>query len=53
MNMKGETNLKTVKGLRLNTDIVKAVQEQAKQEHRSFTNMVEVILSEYLKEKAA
>ena len=49
MNMKGETNLKTVKGLRLNTDIVKAVQEQAKQEHRSFTNMVEVILSEYLK----
>jgi len=54
MNMKEDKKLKTVKGLRLNTEIVKAVEERAKQEHRSFTNMVEVILSEYIsKTKAA
>jgi hypothetical protein len=54
INMKKDSKLKTVKGLRLNTEIVKAVEDRAKQEHRSFTNMVEVILSEYLsKNKAA
>ena len=45
---------KKAKAMRLDTELIKSVKEIAKKERRSFTNMVEVILTQYVeKNKAA
>lgn len=44
---------KQLKAMRLNPELIKNVDKIAKSEKRSFTNMVEVILTEYVKENKA
>jgi macrodomain Ter protein organizer (MatP/YcbG family) len=47
--MKGEKMVTEKRSLTLNTDVTKKVEELAKKEGRSFSNMVQRILQEYFK----
>jgi len=44
---------RTHRSTRLEDDLIKQVQDKADSQHRSFSNMLEVILAEYFKNKKA
>lgn len=45
------SNSNQTKSIRLNETVVNQISERAKNEHRSFSNMIEVILLDWLKKE--
>ena len=49
MYLGGKTMSSQLKSMRFDKEIIKKVEELAKEENRSFSNMVQTILKEYFK----